>query len=171
MSCALAYGIKVANSGGSKAFGNFRRGDDGADRMSIAHRFGHGHDIWNDLVRLKGPVVGANAAKAHLNLIGNRDTSGIADNPIEISQGQSNLPLIPTITIQNSLVHLLEVILRRDNLSTTALQTFGNKGRDAARAAFDQSRYLVRIQLAQIGTLGKIAIPDLATIHVRAGCL
>lgn len=80
MNHVLAYGIEIAYSGRSKTFGNFRRSDNCTDRMSIAHWFGHSHNIWDDLVRLKGPVVSSNATEANLNLIGNRNTSGIAND-------------------------------------------------------------------------------------------
>lgn len=53
--------------------------------VPVADGLSHGDDVWHKVfsLKLEGPEVRSDAAKAHLNLIGNKNASRFADVPVE----------------------------------------------------------------------------------------
>lgn len=62
-----------------KAVGDRLGRDDGADWVSVAHRLGDSDNVRNHPLRLKCPVVGADAAEADLNFVGDCNSASLAD--------------------------------------------------------------------------------------------
>lgn len=56
-------------------------------------------------------------------------------------------------------------------MSATALQTFGDEGRDSGTAALNEPSDLIGVQLTHVGSLGIVAIAVLSPIDIRARCL
>jgi len=80
---ALSHGEGVAAEGvevdaGGHLFGDGVGGDDGGEGEAVADGFGHDDDVGDDAIILEAPEVGAGAAEAGLNLIGDADTAGVA---------------------------------------------------------------------------------------------
>lgn len=81
---SFAYRVEIAHPSGSEAFCNFWRSDDGADRVPITHRFRNGHNVGNNIMGLKCPIVSSDTTKADLYLVGDSYATSITDYPKKI---------------------------------------------------------------------------------------
>lgn len=79
-----AYCIKVRHTSCSEAVGDALRRHDGAHRMTVAHRLGNCHNVGDDVLRFECPVMAASTTKAHLHLIGNRNSANVTNSPATI---------------------------------------------------------------------------------------
>uniref|UniRef100_A0A182VCU7 Uncharacterized protein n=1 Tax=Anopheles merus TaxID=30066 RepID=A0A182VCU7_ANOME len=159
---SAAYRVEVADAGGGKAFRNLGRGDDRPDRMPVAHRFRHRHYVRHDAVRLERPVVRADPPEADLHLVRDRYATGLAYRAVKERNPVPSVKWPRTWLLARGraylLVHLLEVAGRRYDLPAAALQTLRNEGGHPGRAAVQQPLHLVRVQLAQVGTVRIVTV-------------
>src|SRR5690606_16912002 len=71
---------------GGEGLGDLRGGDDGSEGAAIADAFGHRHDIGDDTLGLEAPEVGAGAAEAGLDFIGDAEATGGAGVRVGVLQ-------------------------------------------------------------------------------------
>src|SRR4029453_2890828 len=74
----------------------FSRGDYGADRMSIAHRFAHRYEFGFHAEHLVAPHAGSGAAEARLHLVGDDEASCGTDaggDALDVAGGRLQKPL------------------------------------------------------------------------------
>lgn len=79
------YRVEILHPGRGEGLGHLRGRDHAGHRVSVSHRLPHGDDVGDKVVPLKleGPEMAANAAEAHLDLIGDDNASGPADVPAD----------------------------------------------------------------------------------------
>src|SRR5699024_1140045 len=84
-------------------------GDNASNWVPIAHGFTHRDDIRNNILQLESPPVLAHSAKAHLDFVSEAYSSGIP----------------------HMLIDLLEVVLGRYDLTSTAQKTLSDECTDS----------------------------------------
>jgi hypothetical protein len=115
---ALSHGEGVAAEGvevdaARHFFGDGVGGDDGGEREAVADGFGHDDDVGDDTIILEAPEVGAGAAEAGLDFIGDADAAGVAGVGVGVG----------------------EVVGRVGDGAADALHGFGDEGGDFATGA------------------------------------
>lgn len=140
--------IEVFDAGVAKTTRDFPRGDDGRDRMTVAHRFAHSDDVRNHVlaVHLKRPHVSADSPETDLDLIGDADASGLAHVSAESTSltttafssvcARNNLRLPECVT---------EVILRRYDLPADRYETLRDVRANPASLCLDVLANLLHV--------------------------
>lgn len=81
---AFTHRIEVLDTGGFKCSRHSLGCGHAGDRVAIANGLAHGDNVRDKVfpLQLEGPEVFAYSAKAHLNLVCNKDPSSFADVPV-----------------------------------------------------------------------------------------
>lgn len=81
---AFTHRVEVLDAGGFKCPRHSMCCGHTGYRVAIANRLAHGDNVGDKVfpLQLEGPEVLAYSAKAHLNLVCNKDPSGPADVPV-----------------------------------------------------------------------------------------
>lgn len=80
----FTHRVEVLDAGGFKCPGHSLCCGHTGYRVAIAYGLAHGDNVGDEVfpLQLEGPEVLAYSAKAHLNLVCNKDPSGPADVPV-----------------------------------------------------------------------------------------
>lgn len=121
---------------------NLPRGDDGAERMAVAHALGDGDDIRHDALLLEAPEIMPEPGIADLHFVGDAEAAASAYLRIE----------------------LFEIAFRQWNAAGIAVDRFG----DEARKAFARSIYRLQHRRRHAEIIRcRIGTTEVAAIGVR----
>lgn len=83
-----SYRVEILHPGGGEGLGHLGGRDHAGHRVSVSNRLPHGDDVGDEVgaLQLEGPEMAADAAEAHLDLIGDDDASG----PAHVSAGEGS---------------------------------------------------------------------------------
>lgn len=86
---AFTHRIEVLDTGGLKCSCHSLGCGHAGYRVAIANGLAHGDNVRDEVfpLQLEGPEVLADSAKAHLNLVCNKDPSSLADVPVAEDRG------------------------------------------------------------------------------------
>lgn len=131
--------VEVLDSGVAEAAGDFPRGDDGRDRISIAHRLPHGDNVRDDVlaVDLEGPHMSANPPETDLDLVGDADASGFAR--VSARRSISHACVFTDIRSdpERSPERVPEVIMRRNDLAADRYEALRDERANSATRGLD----------------------------------
>ncbi len=94
--------VEVLHLGVGEAVGQGLGGDDGRYGVTVAHGLAHGDDVRDGLllVRLEGPPVRAHSAEADLDLVGDADAAGLANQLVGAAEERFRVDDLATATLE-----------------------------------------------------------------------